>query len=175
MYQILLIIHIAGGVLSLSAPIGALAAAKGTRWHILAGRAFVFGMFVIFATTLPMTVLKPNAFLLGVAFVSFYLALTGWLRARHRAAEPVLTDWLSASIMFLGALIISVWAFPLARGAMPGAPDFLPSLRWARPWPSLTCLPFGLIDITVSCGLLLTSVACSPALVPRWQPLRSPP
>jgi hypothetical protein len=115
MYQILLIIHIAGGVLSLSAPIGALAAAKGTGWHILAGRAFVFGMFVIFVTTLPMTVLKPNAFLFGVAFVSFYLALTGWLRARHRAAAPVLTDWLSASVMFLGALIISLWTFPLAR------------------------------------------------------------
>jgi hypothetical protein len=25
------------------------------------------------------------------------------------------TDWLSASVMFLGALIISLWTFPLAR------------------------------------------------------------
>ena len=72
-------------------------------------------MFVIFVTTLPMTMLKPNAFLFGVAFVSFYLALTSWLRARYRAAAPVLTDWLLASGMFLGALIISLWAFPLAR------------------------------------------------------------
>ena len=115
MYRLLLIFHIAGGVLSLSAPIGALATTKGTHWHILAGRTFVFGMFVIFVTTLPMTILKPNAFLFGVAFVSFYLALTGWLRARHRAAAPVVTDWLSASVMFLGALIIGLAAFPLAR------------------------------------------------------------
>src|SRR4051812_100803 len=106
MYQLLLILHIAGGALSLSAPIGALAATKGTRRHILAGRAFVFGMFVIFVTTLPMTMLKPNTFLFGVAFVSFYLALTGWLRARHRTAAPVLTDWLSASVMLLVALSI---------------------------------------------------------------------
>jgi hypothetical protein len=115
MYQFLLVVHIAGGVLSLSAPLGALAAAKGTHWHVLAGRVFVLGMLVIFVTTLPMTMLKPNAFLFGVAFVSFYLALTGWSRARHRAAAPVLTDWLSAWFMVLGALIISLWAFPLAR------------------------------------------------------------
>jgi hypothetical protein len=131
-------------------------------------------MFVIFVTTLPMTVLKPNAFLFGVAFVSFYLALTGWLRARHRAAAPVLTDWLSASVMFLGALIISLWAFPLARGGDAKSTGLLAFAAVGRPWPSLICLPFGLTDITVSCGLLLTSAACSQALVPRWQPSRSP-
>jgi hypothetical protein len=35
-YHILLILHIVGGALSLSAPIVALAATKGTRWHIVA-------------------------------------------------------------------------------------------------------------------------------------------
>ena len=35
----LLILHIADGVLSLSAPIGALVAIKGGRRHVLAGRA----------------------------------------------------------------------------------------------------------------------------------------
>ena len=115
MYQLLLVIHIAGGGLSLSAPIAALAATKGMRWHILAGRAFVLGMLVVFVTAVPMTMLRPNAFLFGVALVSFYLALTGCLRARHRAAAPELTDWLSASIMALVAVIIGLWAFPLAR------------------------------------------------------------
>jgi hypothetical protein len=66
-------------------------------------------MFVVFVTAVPMTMLRPNAFLFGVAFVSLYLALTGWLRARHRAAAPVLTDWLTASIMALVAPVVWYW------------------------------------------------------------------
>ena len=84
MYESLLRIHIAGGVVVLLAPAAALATSKGSRWHIVSGRAFVLGMFVVFLTALPMTLLRPNVFLFGVAVVSFYFALSGWLRARNR-------------------------------------------------------------------------------------------
>ena|SRR5438445_2727995 len=103
-----------------------------------------------------MTILRPNAFLFGVAFVSFYLALTGCLRARHRAAAPVLTDWLSASIMALVAVIIGLWAFPLARAGDAKGTGLLTFAAVGRSWQPWTCLPSGLTGIKVSCGLLLT-------------------
>jgi hypothetical protein len=84
----------------------ALVMPKGARGHVYAGRGFVVGMAAIFLTAVPMTVLKPNLFLLLVAVFSFYLALTGWLRARNRRGLPTRLEWMAASAMAVTAIVM---------------------------------------------------------------------
>jgi len=104
MYRLLLSLHIAAGFPALLAALVAVITAKGARAHVYAGRAFVVGMALVFGTALPMTVIKPNLFLLLVAIFSFYLALTGWLRARNRRGIPTPAEWVAASAMVLAAV-----------------------------------------------------------------------
>jgi hypothetical protein len=99
MYTLLLSVHIAGGFIALLGAAGALAATKGERWHVYSGRTFVLGMLVVFATALPLTVIRPNLFLFLIAIFSFYLALTGWLRARNRGGVSTKADWVAATAM----------------------------------------------------------------------------
>jgi hypothetical protein len=107
------LVHIAGGLIALVAAAGALGTTKGDRWHVYSGRAFVLGMLVVFLTALPMTLIRPNLFLFLIAVFSFYLALTGWLRARNRSGQPALADWVAATAMAATSLAMVVRALTL--------------------------------------------------------------
>ena len=109
MHQIFLLVHIAGGMAALVGAGGALGTRKGRRGHALWGRAFALGMLVVFLTTLLMMFTRPNLFLLCVAVFSFYLVLTGWLRARNRSGAPCRTDWIAAATMIVTAIAMVVW------------------------------------------------------------------
>jgi hypothetical protein len=115
MYGILLSLHIAGGSIALVTAAIALATSKGTRRHVYAGRVFSLGMLAVFLTALPMTVLKPNLFLLLIALFSFYLVLTGWLRARDRSGTPGRADWIAPIAMVVTAVAMAVRAIGLMR------------------------------------------------------------
>ncbi len=116
MYKVLLALHIAGGFAALVSAAVALATSKGGRGHVYAGRVFSVGMLVIFVTALPMTFLKPNLFLLLIALFSFYLVLTGWLRARNRRGTPGPADWLASILMVVTAVGMVGRAVVLMRG-----------------------------------------------------------
>lgn len=104
LYTVLLSIHIAAGFAALVTAAGALASSKGGRRHVYAGRVFALAMLVVFLTAMPMTFLRPNLFLLLVAVFSFYLALTGWFRARNRGGTPSRAEWIAAIVMTVTAL-----------------------------------------------------------------------
>jgi hypothetical protein len=113
MYKLILLVHIAGGLTALVAAAGALATTKGDRRHVYSGRTFVLGMLIVFLTAVPMTLIRPNLFLFLIAVFSFYLALTGWLRARNRSGVPVLADWVAATAMAATSLAMFVRAIAL--------------------------------------------------------------
>ena len=69
-------------------------------------------MTTIFLTAGPMTLIRPNLFLLLVALFNFYLVATGWLRARDRAGVPGRIEWGLAIGMALTAVGMA------GRGAM---------------------------------------------------------
>jgi hypothetical protein len=115
MYTLLLSIHIAAGFTALATAGVAAVTPKGELAHAYAGRAFVVGMAVVFLTALPMTVIKPNLFLLLIAVFSFYLALTGWLRARNRRGIPTPAEWIAAGAMLLTAVAMCVRAIVVLR------------------------------------------------------------
>jgi hypothetical protein len=72
--------------------------------HIAAGLTALSSAAVVFLTALPMTLMKPNLFLLLIAVFSFYLASSGWLRARNRSGIPTAAEWIAAVAMVLAAL-----------------------------------------------------------------------
>ena len=115
MYNVILSFHIAGGVTALVTAAGALMTSKGDRWHVYSGRAFALGMLVVFLTALPMTFIRPNLFLFLIAVFSFYLVLTGWLRARNHGGAPVLGDWVAAIAMAATSIAMFVRAIALIR------------------------------------------------------------
>ena len=112
MYKLLLGIHVVAGNLALLSAAGAVVFAKGGRAHAWTGRAFALGMTIIFLTAVPMTLIKPNLFLLLVALFNFYLVSTGWLRARNRRGVPQPAEWALAGAMALVAIGMA------GRGAM---------------------------------------------------------
>ena len=112
MYKTLLAIHVVAGNLALFSAAGAVVFAKGGRAHAWAGRAFALGMTTIFLTAVPMTLMRPNLFLLLVALFNFYLVSTGWLRAKNRSGVPKPAEWALAGAMALVAIGMA------GRGAM---------------------------------------------------------
>lgn len=93
MYKLLLAVHVLAGNIALLSAAGAVIAKKGGRAHVWVGRAFAAGMTMIFLTSVPMTVMKPNLFLFLVALFNFYLVSTGWLRATNRTGVPTRLEW----------------------------------------------------------------------------------
>tara|TARA_A100001388_G_scaffold61656_1_gene42865 strand:- start:304 stop:564 length:261 start_codon:yes stop_codon:yes gene_type:complete len=71
--QSLLFIHIIAGSVSLLAAALAVVSAKGKKVHIWAGRTYFWGMFLIFITAIPMSIVTNNLFNFLVAIFSFYL------------------------------------------------------------------------------------------------------
>ena len=105
--QYLLFIHIIAGTVSLLAAAVAVASGKGKKEHILAGRTYFWGMFLIFITAIPMSIISSNLFLFPVAIFSFYLAYAGMRFARNRTGIASTFDWAAVSFMILSG--IAMW------------------------------------------------------------------
>jgi len=120
-YRLLLWLHIASGHVALAAAVGAMLTGKGSRWHVYTGRLFTLGMALVFVTAVPITLMRPNLFLLLVAIFSFYLALTGWLRARNRTGARLPGERVAAAAMAVVAIgMLARGVFMLAGGQSMG-------------------------------------------------------
>tara|TARA_E500000075_G_C6829029_1_gene239356 strand:+ start:53 stop:661 length:609 start_codon:yes stop_codon:yes gene_type:complete len=105
--QYLLFIHIIAGTVSLLAAALAVASGKGKKEHILAGRTYFWGMFSIFITAIPMSIISSNLFLFPVAIFSFYLAYAGMRFGRNRTGIASTFDWAAVGLMILSG--IAMW------------------------------------------------------------------
>ena len=112
--QILFTIHIVAGTISLFAAAFSLLSEKGKRVHILSGRAYFWGMAIIFLTAIPMSIISSNIFLFLIAIFAFYLAFAGMRFARNRKGIATTLDWIAVSLTILsglGMLILSAIFF----------------------------------------------------------------
>ena len=105
--QYLLVAHIFAGCTSLIAAVFAVVSSKGKKAHILAGRAYFWGMAVIFLTAIPMSIVNSNLFNFLVAIFSFYLAYAGIRFARNRTGIANKFDWAAVGLMVLSG--IGMW------------------------------------------------------------------
>lgn len=105
--------HIAAGALALFLGALAMLAHKGGARHRLWGKAYFWSMFGVFSTSLGLLVLRPNAFLLGIAVLSFYGALTGYRalfrKQMSRGWRHAWLDWIAADLAGLASLGFIAW------------------------------------------------------------------
>lgn len=102
-----LFIHICGGTLGLLSGAAALSFRKGSRWHVLAGRAFVASMLVMASGAAYLGVTRHQPSNVGGGIFTFYLILTAWLTARRADSETSKLDW--AALLIPLTLGILTW------------------------------------------------------------------
>lgn len=107
---LLLICHVAAGVVALAAAMAALFTVKGGSKHRLAGRIYALAMTVVFVTAVPLAIIVSSLFLLIIATFSFYLVFTGWRFARNASGNPHWIDWTAVSILGLTTLAMGGYA-----------------------------------------------------------------
>ena len=116
----MLIVHIGGGCLALVSGAAALSFRKGSRWHRVAGKVFVFSMFALAVGAIYIAALKHDSGNLGAGILTFYLVLTAWLTARRRDGKTSKYDLVLLLIpLALGSLTIIVGVEKLR---IPGPP-----------------------------------------------------
>ncbi|MFN2259806.1 MAG: DUF2306 domain-containing protein [Parasphingopyxis sp.] len=107
--NILMAIHIAGGLLAIPAGAMAVAARKGGRWHGWAGTVFFGSMLVLSVTAAilePFRTPDPGSPLVGV-FVCYFV-LTAWIAARSRDGRTGRFE-IAACAVALGIGALTAW------------------------------------------------------------------
>ena len=125
-FQIVLIIHIICGTFGLTAGTLAMVISKTRQLHKTVGKVFFYSILGVFITSIYMSIVHNNIFLLLVGFFSFYLAATGYrilfLKKLNSAViKPKLLDYLIAATGVLsGIAIIILGIFLFIKGNMFG-------------------------------------------------------
>jgi Predicted membrane protein (DUF2306) len=122
----MLYVHVAAGVIALSAGAVAMSAPKGGVLHRRAGNVFAGAMLVLTALGAVLAVQKPTYISVQAALLTFYLVCTAWLTVRHEVHES--RSWI-ALLMTLGFGIgaLGVYYAAVAAGAPSGRLDGIPA------------------------------------------------
>jgi len=105
LFNILLIIHIFGGGLSLILGLLILLSKKGNQTHRKIGLVYFYTMLIASLVALPMSYMHTNYFLFIIGIFSTYMLLTGVRYLRNKNMENIkLTDWLISGMMLLFGL-----------------------------------------------------------------------
>ncbi len=83
-FDIVLAVHIAAGILAFIAAPLAMLVKKGGRNHRISGKIFFWAMTGVCATGFAMSLIHPNIFLLAVSGFSYYLVLSGYRWTAHK-------------------------------------------------------------------------------------------
>jgi uncharacterized membrane protein len=73
----LMLLHVFAGILSLVSGFLVFCLAKGTQFHIRIGKVYYLGMLLVFLTSIYVSIVKVNWFLLLIGIFSFYLVQSG--------------------------------------------------------------------------------------------------
>lgn len=84
----LMLVHIVGGSIALTAGTGALVVGKGSRWHARIGTAFFGAMLVMAGTGALAAAVKPERGTAVIGLLTCYLVTTSWSAARRRDGRP---------------------------------------------------------------------------------------
>ncbi|WP_372765588.1 hypothetical protein [Litorivivens sp.] len=117
--NLLLLAHVVAAFSALAAGLAAVLSKTfntSHRVHVICGRIFFWGMFVIFITAVPLSFITGNTFLLLIALFSFYLALSGWCYAKNRKGLTLRLDWLRSIGMLAAAFVMAIYGIDLLSG-----------------------------------------------------------
>lgn len=117
-FGVLLVLHIVAGFTALLSGVVPMIAKKGGYWHNLFGRIYFWGMFGVFITSVPMSLIKSNIFLFTIAIFSFYFVLTGY-RFSKRKGFHLLKQfdlWVMRFTLLTSVGMLSYAAFLYSKG-----------------------------------------------------------
>jgi uncharacterized membrane protein len=121
--SIVLVLHIAGGTISLISGLVAMLATKGGKIHRLAGKIYFGGMTAVFIGAVITAIGHHRDFLLMIGFFSYYMTVRGYrvlyLKKLNQGQKSVLMDWLiiSVSAVFILSLFgWGIWALTFGSG-----------------------------------------------------------
>ncbi|MDB5471125.1 MAG: hypothetical protein JWR84_2685 [Caulobacter sp.] len=120
-----MMIHIAGGTAGLVGGFGALAVAKGERWHRMLGTAFFVGMLTMSGFGAVMAIFIPSRITIVAGSLTFYLVATAWMTVRrpeNAAGRFEVGAAVAATLIALGAVGVSVAALISPTGRLDGLP-----------------------------------------------------
>lgn len=91
--HLMLILHIASGILSLLSGCVSILAPKGKKLHRASGKMFFYGMLGVTVSALIISIAKNNSFLLMIGIFSGYQNLAGYRAIQNKSLEPAWHDW----------------------------------------------------------------------------------
>lgn len=110
LFTILLILHIAGGIVGLLSGSINLIMKKGGKRHRLVGKIFVAGMMTAGISALGLSAIHPNYFLFMVGIFTIYMVGTGsryiYLKLLGKDQKPKFIDWILTIAMALSGLLL---------------------------------------------------------------------
>ena len=115
MFQVLLVLHVISGSITLFASVLAIAsklADTAHNYHIWSGRAWFWGMVGIFVTGLGMSLIRGNPPMLFISFLSFYMAWVGLRYAKNRKGEALMFDQVivgASCLTFIGMIAYGIY------------------------------------------------------------------
>jgi len=108
--EILIMVHVAAGILSLLSGLLAIIAKKGGKLHRKTGLLYFFSMLVIFITALGIVIfIEFNFFLLVIAVFSFFMSFTGYRALKRKKPNQVIwiDKWMAYLALAFGVLLIA--------------------------------------------------------------------
>ena len=105
--KVVLIVHVISGILSLLTGLLVFILKKGTSLHIQIGKAYYAAMTIVFVTSVYVSAVKNNIFLLLIGIFSYYLVYTGIFYNRNRTAEKI-GNWSYTRIYFFALIFLSM-------------------------------------------------------------------
>lgn len=114
LFNVLLAIHIIGGVTALLSGSIILLRQKGDKLHKLIGKIFAYSMLLTATISLILSRIHPNHFLFIIGIFSIYLVSTGMrflrLKRLNQEQKPATIDWALFATMTLFALLFIAYA-----------------------------------------------------------------
>ncbi|MCB0819428.1 MAG: hypothetical protein KDC13_02305 [Bacteroidetes bacterium] len=108
LFQVLLYLHIAGGMTGLITGLFNVTGKKGSRAHKKTGLIYVAGMFAATLCGIVLAFMKDNNFLFLIGIFSFYLAFTGYRSLKNKSENPTLVKWIDVWVAVI-TCIFSIW------------------------------------------------------------------
>lgn len=110
LFKCLLIVHIAGGGLSLVSGLYVMVARKGDHRHRRAGRIYFWSLLTASLSAIPMCAIHPNLFLFIISIFTLYMLITGLRYLKIRRPEEVKTlDYVFTIALLMTGAVFVVW------------------------------------------------------------------
>ena len=123
MRELLLTLHISGGLMGVLSGAVAMTFRKGFRWHALAGQVFAVAMLTMAGSGATLAVMKQQTGNILGGTLTFYLVATAWMTARRGDREKAgLFEWAALSLALVAGVAEMILGARVALGMSEKAP-----------------------------------------------------